>query len=101
MLRAPEARPNARIANAIMTAHRNAANSAKKTVIANAAAIATTVTASASASVPTVRISRAGHTNERLVYGDTILVGRSFLFNVPNCYLSDLYLRIPVSVSGC
>ena len=87
MLQALVAWSNARTANVITIAHRNAANSAKKTVTANVATTATTVTASASANALTVRTSQAGHADERPVYLDTILIDRSFLFNL--FYLLD------------
>ncbi len=79
MLRALKVEP---VSAAIVstTVHGNVVSNAKKTATANAAAIATTVTVNANASVPTVRISRAEHNNERPVYGDSILVGRSFSF---------------------
>ncbi len=77
MLQVLKVKP-ANVATAKPIVRHSAANNAKKTVIANAAMTVTTVTASASASVPTVRINRAGHTNERPVYGDSVLVDRSF-----------------------
>jgi hypothetical protein len=70
MLRALNVKPNANVATAKLIVHHSAANNVKKTVIANAVATATTVTASVSANALTVRISRVrAHQQKTCLWG--------------------------------